>query len=89
MLSILVLGPGCANCELLERLASQAIDDIQKEHPDLEATVEKISDPEVFLEYGFLSTPGLVVNGKLISSGRVPPVSQITQWLREIVESSK
>lgn len=83
MLTIKVLGPGCANCEKLEQLARQAVDQMVMQTPGLEATVEKLSDPERFLEYGLLATPGLVINDKLVSSGMVPALPQIMTWIQE------
>lgn len=83
MLSIKVLGPGCANCEKLEQLARLAVEKVVMQNPGLEASVEKISDPERFLDYGLLATPGLVVNEKLVSSGMVPALPQIMAWILE------
>jgi hypothetical protein len=67
MLAIKVLGPGCANCDRLRQLAEQAVEEIKRGYPALEATFEKVTDPESFLNYGLLKTPGLVVNEKLVS----------------------
>ena len=87
MLSIKVLGPGCANCDHLMELAGAALGDIRAEKPDVEATVEKITDTEKFLDYGLLKTPGLVINEKLVSSGRIPSTEQITGCLREALKA--
>jgi hypothetical protein len=86
MLAIKVLGPGCANCDRLLQLAEQAMEEIKKEYPAFEATVEKVTDPETFLNYGLLKTPGLVVNERLVSSGHVPAMTQIMVLLREALE---
>ena len=83
MLVIKILGPGCANCDRLLQLAEQAVEEIKKEYPVSEATVEKVTDPETFLNYGLLKTPGLVVNERLVLSGHVPAMTQITALLRE------
>jgi small redox-active disulfide protein 2 len=83
MLSIKVLGPGCANCDKLEQLARQAVEEVVMLNPDLDVTVVKVSDPERFLDYGLLATPGLVVNEKLVSSGVVPTLAQIMAWIQE------
>lgn len=83
MLSIKVLGPGCRNCERLELHAAQAAERWAKEHPELEVTIEKVTDMERFLEYGLLATPGLVINEKLVASGRIPAPSHIVTWLEE------
>jgi hypothetical protein len=86
MLAIKVLGPGCANCDRLLQLAEQAVEEIKKEYPAFETTVEKVTDPETFLNYGLLKTPGLVVNERLVSSGHVPAMTQIMVLLREALE---
>jgi small redox-active disulfide protein 2 len=83
MLSIKVLGPGCKNCERVELNAAQAVEQWQADHPDVEVTIEKITDTEKFLDYGLLSTPGLVINEKLVSSGKIPSPSHIVSWLDE------
>jgi hypothetical protein len=88
MLSIKVLGPGCKNCDRLERHALQAAEGWRAEHPEVEVTVEKVTDMERFLDYGLLSTPGLVINEKLVSSGRIPAPSHIAAWLDEAAGGS-
>jgi hypothetical protein len=82
-----VLGPGCKNCERVELHAIQAIERIKETHPNLEVTIEKVSDIEKFLDYDLLSTPGLVVNETLVSSGKIPPPSQIVEWLERASEA--
>lgn len=81
MMVIKVLGPGCKNCERLEIHAVQAVEQIQTENPNLEITVKKVTDVNAFLNYGLLKTPGLVINEKLVSSGRIPSPSQIAGWI--------
>ena len=83
MLSIKVLGPGCKNCERVELHAVQAVEQWHADHPEVDVTIEKITDTEKFLDYGLLSTPGLVINEKLVSSGKIPAPSHIVQWLDE------
>lgn len=87
MLVVKILGPGCKNCELLGMHAAQAAELVQAENPNLEVTVEKVTDVNAFLDYGLLKTPGLVINEKLVSSGRIPSQSQIAGWMEEIVSS--
>ena len=73
---IKVLGPGCNNCKNLERVTRQAIDAL-----GLDATIEKITDYPTIVGYGVMSTPALVVNEKLVLSGRVPTTTQIREIL--------
>ena len=77
MLTIKILGSGCPNCERLELHARKAAEGLLEDKPGLEITIEKVTSPERFLEYGLLNTPGLVVNEHLASSGRIPSPSQI------------
>lgn len=76
MLTIKVLGPGCANCERVQQLARQAVASLAAQ-----ATITKITDRAVWRQYGLLSTPGLVVNEKLVCGGRIPSEAEVTTWL--------
>lgn len=78
MLTIKILGSGCANCKRLEALVR---DVIQKEN--IPAEIVKVTDYADIMAYNIMSTPGLVVNEKLLSAGRIPSPVQITQWLNE------
>ncbi len=78
MLSIKVLGPGCANCDKVEQIARQAAATLS-----LEATIEKVADRAMWQHYGLLYTPGLVVNEKLVCGGRVPTLAEVTTWLAD------
>ncbi|MBM3151528.1 MAG: thioredoxin family protein [Chloroflexi bacterium] len=76
MLTIKVLGPGCANCQKLAELTQRAVNAL-----GVEAKVEKVTDYGKIMKYPILSTPGLVVNEKLVVSGRVPGEAEITTFL--------
>ena len=71
-LHIKILGGGCANCERLEQHAKQAVAQL-----GVAATFEKSGDYDEYARYDLLTTPGLVVNDKLVSAGKVPAVSQV------------
>jgi small redox-active disulfide protein 2 len=73
---IKILGPGCTNCKNLERATREALDQL-----GLDATVEKVEDYPTILGYGVMSTPGLVVDDKVLVSGRVPKRAEIAQLL--------
>jgi small redox-active disulfide protein 2 len=77
MLKIKILGSGCANCKRLEALARQAAADL-----GLEAEFEKVTGYEDIMKYPILATPGLVINEKVVSSGRVPSKVEIEGWLK-------
>lgn len=83
MVSIKVLGPGCRNCERVELHAVQAVEQWCADNPEVEITIEKVTDTEQFLNYGLLSTPGPVIDEKLVSPGRIPAPSDIVEWLDE------
>ncbi len=77
MISIKVLGKGCANCKRLEQIVHQVI-----EKEALEAEVIKVTDFNEIMAYQILSTPGLVVNEKVVSYGRIPSVVEVTTFLK-------
>jgi small redox-active disulfide protein 2 len=78
MLDIKVLGPGCANCQNVEAIVREVLAEKK-----LEANIEKVTDRNRFLDYGLMMTPGLWVNGKLVSSGKIPSKSSVEQWFLE------
>jgi small redox-active disulfide protein 2 len=73
---IRVLGGGCANCRNLEENTHAALLQL-----GIDAEVEHVSDPAEYARYGCLFTPGLVVNDRLVSAGRVPAVSEVVTLL--------
>ncbi len=83
MLRIKILGSGCPNCKKLEAAARQAL-----ETNGLEADVVKVTDMVQIMSYDILSTPGLVVNEKVYSYGRIPSVAEISTWLNEAVKTA-
>jgi small redox-active disulfide protein 2 len=78
MLTVKILGPGCANCKRLEEVARKAARDA-----GIEAEFVKVTDYKDILAYDILSTPGLVINEKLVSSGKIPAPATIAQWMTE------
>ncbi len=76
MLTVKILGSGCANCKKLEAVAREAASSAH-----LQAEFVKVTNMNDILAYDLLSTPGLVVNGKLVSSGRIPTVAEVQKWL--------
>jgi small redox-active disulfide protein 2 len=76
MVNIKVLGSGCANCKRLEATARQAVEGLA-----IEAEIEKVTDYAEIMKWPILSTPGLVINDKLVSAGRIPSEKEIAEWL--------
>lgn len=83
MLTIKVLGSGCANCKRVEQIARKVISEMA-----LEAEVVKVTDYKDIMAYNILSTPGLVVNEKVVCSGRIPTPAEVTTWLADALETA-
>lgn len=73
---IKVLGPGCNNCKTLERVTREAVAEL-----GIEATIEKIEDYPTIAGYGVMSTPALVIDEKVVTSGRVPTPAHLRELL--------
>lgn len=76
MLTIKVLGSGCANCHKVEELTRQAVTQL-----NVPANVELVTDMQTIMRYGVMSTPAIVINDKVVSTGRVPALSQIVTMI--------
>ena len=76
MKTIEVLGPGCANCRRLEAAARDAVS-----IAGVEAEIHHITDYAEIAARGVMSTPGLIIDGKVVSTGRVPSAGDIAGWL--------
>jgi len=78
-----VLGPGCANCQRLEENVRVAV-----AMAGIEAEVRHVTDYREIAARGVMSTPGLVIDGRVVSKGRVPSADDIAAWLFEPVPAS-
>jgi len=78
MVNIKILGSGCANCKRLEAVVRKII-----AAQGATAEIEKVTEYAEITKYLILSTPGLVINGKLLSAGRIPPEADIVGWLAQ------
>ncbi len=81
MVTIKILGSGCANCQKLAYLAERTA-----QHIGIETQLIKVTDHADIMAYNVLSTPGLVINEKLVSSGRIPSEAEITTFLTTALE---
>jgi small redox-active disulfide protein 2 len=77
MLTIKILGPGCANCKQLEAVARQAVGGL-----GLAAQVIKVTDRGEIMKYPILATPGLVIDEELVCAGRIPGEAEVSAWLK-------
>ena len=77
MLNIKILGSGCENCKRLEAMAHKVVESL-----GLEAEFVKVTDRAEIMKYPILATPGLVVNEKLVSAGRIPSEDEIAAWVK-------
>jgi small redox-active disulfide protein 2 len=84
MLTIKILGSGCANCKRLEAITRQIVSEM-----DIEADILKVTDYGEIMRYPILSTPGLVINEKLLSAGRLPSKAEVSSWLADAMEAIK
>jgi small redox-active disulfide protein 2 len=78
MVTIEVLGPGCDNCKRLEQHALEAV-----VMAGVEAEVVKVVDYREIMARGVMSTPGLIIDGKVMSVGRIPSAGDIAMWLSQ------
>ena len=76
MLNIKVVGSGCPNCEKLAKLCNEIITE-----NNIEAEIEKIPDFNQFADLGIMMTPGLLINNKVVSSGKIPAKSTLASWI--------
>lgn len=83
MLVIKVLGSGCENCKRLAWLTERVIN-----HLGIEAQIIKVTDYTEMMQYNIMTTPGLVINEKLVSAGKIPSEAQITTWITNALETA-
>ena len=83
MLTIKVLGSGCANCKKLEAVTRQSVSTL-----GIEAEVIKVTEYPEIMKYNIMSTPGLVINEKVVSTGRIPSQAEITTFITSALETA-
>jgi small redox-active disulfide protein 2 len=76
MTIVKILGTGCPNCRRLEAVAREAA-----AGAGIDAEFVKVTDIDEILAHDVFATPGLVIDDKLVSSGRIPTAAEIRQWL--------
>jgi small redox-active disulfide protein 2 len=77
MVNIKVLGSGCANCKKLEAVTKKVVDNL-----GIVAGIDHVTEYADIMKYPILSTPALVIDEKVVSSGRIPSETEIAGWLK-------
>ncbi len=83
-MQIKILGPGCAKCHQLEKETREVVREL-----GIDADIEEVKDIAKILEYPILTTPGLVINGELVCSGRVPSKAEITGFITTALDKGE
>ena len=78
MLNIKVVGSGCPNCQKLESLCREVVSE-----QNVTAEIEKVTDYNQFADLGIAMTPGLLLNNKIVSSGKIPLKSTLEHWIQD------
>jgi small redox-active disulfide protein 2 len=78
MLTIKILGAGCANCKRVEQIARKVVGELA-----VEAEFVKITDYGEIMDYDILATPGLVIEDQVVCAGRIPSRDEIANWVME------
>ena len=80
-MEIKVLGPGCARCQSLEKTVKDVVASLK-----LDIKVEEVKDMKQIMQYPILMTPGLVINGKVVMSGKVPSKAEVERYIRDALK---
>ena len=75
-MEIKILGTGCSKCKTLEEITRKVVKD-----NGIDATITKVEDIVEIMKYNIMTTPALVVNGKVVAKGRVPSAEEIRKFL--------
>jgi small redox-active disulfide protein 2 len=75
-MDVKILGTGCPNCKRLEKVTRQALEEM-----GIEATLTKVTDFQEIMTYDILATPGLVIDGRVVASARVPSKGEVTSMI--------
>ena len=83
-MNIKILGTGCAKCHSLEKIVKEVVAELH-----LDATVEEVKDMKQILDYKILMSPGLVINEKVVLSGKVPSKAEMERILKNTMASEE
>jgi small redox-active disulfide protein 2 len=77
MKEVKILGPGCKRCEATAAMVQAEADKI-----GVEVAIEKVTDYAAIAQYGIASTPGIVIDGKVVHAGGLPKEDALAEWLK-------
>lgn len=77
-MDIKVLGTGCPKCKEVEKRVINALAEL-----GVAANVEKVTDIKKIMEYKIFATPGLVIDGKVVSTGKIPRPEELKAWIQD------
>ena len=80
-MEIKVLGTGCAKCMQLEKTVKEAVKEL-----GIDAKVEEVKDIKKIMQYPILTTPGLVIDEKVVCSGKIPSKDEVKKYIREAIK---
>jgi len=83
-MEIKILGPGCARCDQLKKTTRQVVEEL-----GIDASIEEVKDVKRIMDYPILTTPGLVVDGELVCSGKVPDKAEVTRLIVNALASEE
>ena len=83
-MKIKVLGPGCARCHQLEQTTREVVKEL-----GIDAEIDYVKDIKKIMEYPILTTPGLVIDEKLVCSGRVPSKAEVTTFITTALDKQE
>jgi len=81
-MDIKVLGPGCAKCQSLEKTVKEVVSALK-----IDVKVEEIKDMKKIMQYPILMTPGLVINEKVVMSGKVPSKAEVERYIMNALDA--
>jgi len=83
-MNIAVLGPGCTNCKKVDQVVKEVVEELALD----EVTFLHVTDWDEIMQYPILKTPGLVINGQVVCSGRVPSKAEVATWITTALEEA-
>ena len=77
-MEIKVLGPGCARCDAVKKLIAEVAEEL-----GVNVDIQTVTDLMEITRYDVMSTPGVVIDGEVVSSGKVPSRDEVRTWVQE------